>query len=86
MANKPGQRVALLQGLTAYAKGSGIDYTIGNPGADSKPSYVGTVDTILIYESSGLPAADKLGAGTRRTRARPSASSRTAYRRWTPAS
>jgi hypothetical protein len=42
--------------INAYAKtGRGYGVTIGNPGADSLPSYVGTVDIILVYESSGLP-------------------------------
>ena len=59
MANNPGLE-SHYSSLTSYAKGKGIDYTIGNPGVDSKPSYVGTVDTILIVESAGLPSADKL--------------------------
>ena len=59
MANDPGLE-SHYSGLTSYAKGRGIDYTIGNPGVDSKPSYVGTVDTILIVESAGLPAVEKL--------------------------
>ena len=59
MANNPGLE-SHYSGLTSYAKGKGIDYTIGNPGVDSKPSYVGTVDTILIVESAGLPSADTL--------------------------
>ena len=41
--------------LSNYAKSLGLTYTIGNPGADVLPTYVGTVDTILIYESQGLP-------------------------------
>jgi hypothetical protein len=59
MANNPGLE-SHYSSLTSYAKGRGIEYTIGNPGVDSKPSYVGTVDTILIVESAGLPSADKL--------------------------
>ncbi len=47
-------------GLTAYAKSHGSDLTIGNPGTDSRASYVGTVDVIFIYETSGLPSVDKL--------------------------
>ena len=31
------------------------------PGSDGGPSYVGTVDTILIYESPGLPSGAALG-------------------------
>jgi len=47
-------------GLTAYAKSHGFDFTIGNPGSDSRASYVGTVDVILIYENSGLPTATRM--------------------------
>ena len=34
-----------------------LGFTIGNPGADSSPSYVGTEDVILIYENGGLGVA-----------------------------
>jgi len=60
MVNKPGQE-AYYKGLTQAAKASGLDFTIGNPGSDGGPSYVGTVDTILVYESPGLPSAAALG-------------------------
>jgi hypothetical protein len=52
---------AYYRGLTAYAKSLGFDFTMGNPGADSVPSYVGTVDVIFIYESDGLPSSSRLG-------------------------
>jgi hypothetical protein len=48
-------------GLTSYAKGNGFDFTIGNPGQDSSPTYVGTEDVILIYENGGLPSAAAVG-------------------------
>jgi len=38
----------------------GFTYTVGNPGTDTIPSYVGTVDTITIYENSGLPSLSYL--------------------------
>lgn len=60
MAFEPGHEV-YYSGLHTYAKSKGIDHTIGNPGVDSKPGYVGTVDTLLIYESAGLPAVEALG-------------------------
>lgn len=60
MANAAGHE-AYYSGLTAYAKGRGLGFTIGNPGADSSASYVGTEDVILIYENSGLPSAAALG-------------------------
>ena len=47
--------------LTAYAKGHGGDFTVGNPGTDTTATYVGTTDVILIYESSGVPAIAALG-------------------------
>jgi hypothetical protein len=60
MVNKPGKE-SYYSGLTAAAKGSGFDFTIGNPGSDAGASYVGTVDNILIYETAGLPSAAALG-------------------------
>jgi hypothetical protein len=60
MVNKPGSE-GYYQGLTNAAKGGGFDYTIGNPGSDGGSTYVGTVDTILIYESAGLPSAAAMG-------------------------
>jgi hypothetical protein len=42
--------------LTSYAKSIGASLVIGNPGADVPSSYIGTVDTIVIYENSGLPS------------------------------
>jgi hypothetical protein len=60
MANATGHE-SYYSGLTAYAKGRGLGFTIGNPGADSSPSYVGTEDVILIYENSGLPSTAALG-------------------------
>lgn len=56
-----GGRESYYAGLTAYAKSHGFDFTMGNPGADSVPSYVGTVDVIFIYETSGLPTTDRMG-------------------------
>jgi hypothetical protein len=47
--------------LTTYAKDQGFTRTVGNPGTDVDPSYVGTVDTIFIYESAGLPDVGSLG-------------------------
>ncbi len=43
------------QNLDDYVKSQGLSYTVGNPGTDTLPSYVGTVDNIIIYENSGLP-------------------------------
>jgi hypothetical protein len=46
--------------LSTYVKQTGMDFTVGNPGADTAPSYVGTVDLILIYESAGVPSLASL--------------------------
>ncbi len=47
--------------LTAYAKAAGYTITVGNPGVDVPSAYVGAVDTILIYENTGLPTISFLG-------------------------
>ena len=60
MANAAGHE-SYYSGLTSFAKGRGLGFTIGNPGADSSPSYVGTEDVILIYASGGLPSVAALG-------------------------
>lgn len=39
-----------------YAQSIGLGFTVGNPGANSVPSYLDTVDVVLIYESPGLPS------------------------------
>ncbi|HEV2192893.1 MAG TPA: spherulation-specific family 4 protein [Nitrosopumilaceae archaeon] len=46
--------------LTSYAKSQGFEFTVGNPGIDTLPSYIGTVDNIIIYENSGLPTIKSL--------------------------
>jgi hypothetical protein len=46
--------------LNAYAQSLGFTYTVGNPGADTIPAYIGTVDTIVIYENQGLPSISNL--------------------------
>jgi hypothetical protein len=40
--------------LSQYAKGQGLSFTIGNPGTDTAESFVGALDTMLIYESKGV--------------------------------
>ena len=46
--------------LNTYAKSLGFALTVGNPGANTIPSYVGTVDMMIIYESAGLPSLSAL--------------------------
>jgi hypothetical protein len=60
MDNRPG-RESYYKQLTTYAKSHGFDLTMGNPGADTQPSYIGTVDLIFIYENAGLPSTTALG-------------------------
>ena len=47
-------------GLSSYAKSSGFTFTVGNPGTQPAASYVGTMDTLVIYENSGLPTIASL--------------------------
>jgi hypothetical protein len=61
MSNKAGDE-PYYQGLDYHAKGTGYAVTVGNPGAAIPASFVGTVDTILIYESEGLPVVSSLDA------------------------
>src|SRR5438309_3606983 len=49
------------QNLTNYAKSHGFTFTMGNPGTDTLPSYIGTVDNIIIHENSTLPSIQSLG-------------------------
>jgi hypothetical protein len=53
MDNRAGNE-AFYTRQSSYARGQGFTYTVGNPGTDTLASYVGTVDTILIYEKDGL--------------------------------
>jgi hypothetical protein len=47
--------------LTSYARSIGLTLVIGNPGTETLPSYIGTVDAIVIYEDSGYPSIQYLG-------------------------
>jgi hypothetical protein len=53
--------VAYYRTLSQYAKTQGLSYTVGNPGTDTAEAFVGALDTMLIYETDGLPAASALG-------------------------
>lgn len=46
--------------VSQYSKAQGLSFTVGNPGTDTGPSYIGAVDVGLIYESFGLPATSRL--------------------------
>jgi hypothetical protein len=43
------------RGLADYARSVGLDFSVGNPGVNPAASYVGVVDTILVYERPGMP-------------------------------
>lgn len=50
--------------LTAHTKNTGMTHAVGNAGTSVPESYVGTVDTILVYESAGLPSISTLTSRT----------------------
>ncbi|MDE1829119.1 MAG: spherulation-specific family 4 protein [Thaumarchaeota archaeon] len=54
MSNIPGNETYYKQ-INNYTKSLGLTYTIGNPGSDTLPSYVGTVDNIVIHDAKDLP-------------------------------
>ena len=60
MSSTAGQESYYLA-LANYARNAGCPVTVGNPGTETLPSYVATVDTLLIYEDSGVPALNTLG-------------------------
>src|SRR5258707_13048109 len=41
--------------LSNYAKSLGYQLTMGNPATDTLPSYIGTVDSLIISEGTGYP-------------------------------
>ncbi|MDE1829113.1 MAG: fibronectin type III domain-containing protein, partial [Thaumarchaeota archaeon] len=45
---------------TSYAKSLGMTMTVGNPGTSTDSSYIGTVDNIVIYETTGTPSLSTL--------------------------
>jgi Spherulation-specific family 4 len=59
MSNVPGNE-AYYSILDDYARSLGLTLTIGNPGDDIPASYVGILDTIVIYESRGLPSSSHI--------------------------
>jgi hypothetical protein len=57
MAYQTADFVSYYQSLSSYAGTKGFTYTVGNPGAATRAEYVGTVNTILVYESAGVPSS-----------------------------
>jgi len=65
MPNTVGASESYMTALTAYAKNTkGFEIVMGNPGTAISSSYVGTVDTALIYESAGAPSLSTLNTRT----------------------
>jgi hypothetical protein len=60
MAYEPGGE-AYYRALGRHARSKGLGLTVGNPGTGIPESYVGTFDTIVIYEDAGLPDVESLG-------------------------
>jgi Spherulation-specific family 4 len=46
--------------VSQYAKSRGLSFTVGNPGTDTAPGYIGVFDVGIIYENSGFPAIGSL--------------------------
>ncbi|MGI0059402.1 MAG: spherulation-specific family 4 protein [Nitrosotalea sp.] len=44
------------QSITYYIHSHGLTYSIGNPGADTAESYQGTVDNLVIWETTTYPS------------------------------
>lgn len=64
MANNIGNEIYYSH-LSDYTKEKcGLTLTVGNPGTESRRSYIGTVDTIAIYEGESLPDIEKVLRGT----------------------
>jgi len=59
MSNVPGNEIYYAD-LTNFVKSLGLTFTVGNAGVDTKPSYIKTVDNIVIYEKDALPPISSL--------------------------
>jgi hypothetical protein len=55
MSNVPGFE-SYYSNLDSYVHGMGMSTTIGNPGTSVPDSFIGTMDIICVYESSGYPS------------------------------
>ena len=63
MSNIPGYE-SYYSSLSSYAASLGLTWNVGNPGAQVPASYVGTMNTIIIYENAGLPSLSTLSSST----------------------
>lgn len=41
--------------LSNYSRSVGLNFTVGNPGVDTLPSYIGTVNNMVLYDKPNLP-------------------------------
>ena len=57
----PSQYYKTLAGSAKYA---GFNFVVGNPGTQTNQQFVGTVDTMIIYENPGTPSISTLQANT----------------------
>ena len=64
MNNQAGSAETYYTDLTQYAKSKGFVMTCGNPGTSTVSSYVGTADTLTIYEGSSIPSSQTLASRT----------------------
>jgi len=48
--------------LNTYVKSLGMTMTMGNPGTSVPSSYIGTLDSLFIFEQSGLPTLSYLSS------------------------
>jgi len=53
---------AYYSALNSYAKSLGMTYTVGNPGTSVPTTYIGTLDTMIIYERPSLPSITSIAA------------------------
>jgi hypothetical protein len=63
MSNVPGYE-NYYSSLSSYAHSLGFSWTVGNPGAPVPASYIGTMNTLNIYENAGLPSLSRLASST----------------------
>jgi Spherulation-specific family 4 len=59
MSNKPGYE-SYYASATKFAHSLGLSLVIGNPGTSVPSSYIGTVNSLVVYENPGLPTASRL--------------------------
>jgi hypothetical protein len=56
------QHFIYYKNISSYAKSKSLTKTVGNPGTETLKAYVGSVDTIVIYESDkGFPNQTQYG-------------------------